>query len=151
MWICIFLISFVSSLSLTLCCHLPYLCSVFTTHFHLPTCRISLAGDIYIVSNLKVRVCTYCTKTDRSLRAMGKCTALYGLENTMGLVHGSHSLLNSPSTQFCHSLHSCLPIKLKLLFCSTEQIWNANEGLEESRGLSAHDSVVASRKRTALF
>lgn len=69
---------------------------------------------------------------------------------TQCIVHRTYSPLNSTRTHSCHSLHSRLPIKLKLLFCSSEQTWNANEGLEEGWGLSAHDSMVASRKRTAL-
>lgn len=49
----------VAYLSLTFCCHLHFLRSVFTTHLHLPTWRISPAGDIYIVSNLNISVCAY--------------------------------------------------------------------------------------------
>lgn len=69
---------------------------------------------------------------------------------TQCIVHRTYSPLNSTCTHSCHSLRSSLPIKLKLLFCSSEQTWNANEGLEEGWGLSAHDSMVASRKRTTL-
>lgn len=126
--ICSFLLFF-CGISLTFCCHLCFLCSVFTTHFHLPTWRISLAGDIYIVSNLNVSVCAYYTETGSSIRTMGKCMSLYGLANTM-FAHRTCSLLNSPRTHFCHSLRSHLPIKPELLFHSSEQTWNADEGLE---------------------
>lgn len=66
--------------------------AVFTTRFHLPTWRISLAGDIYIASNLNISVCAYYTETGSSLRVMGKCMPLRGLENTMNCTQDLQSL-----------------------------------------------------------
>lgn len=97
-------------LSLTFCCHPCFLRSVFTTHLRLPTWTISLAGDIYIVSNLNISVCAYYSETGSSPWAMGNAEPWTGLKTQ----YCTQSIQALKLPTLLPSLHSQLPTKLKL-------------------------------------